>query len=277
MPRKINKKLIKKLKEGSLKPLLTYLQKEQDYLKLEVRKGGKFIVYYKKCKVLEVGLNSYSIDEKYFVDSKAPQNIAQIIETEPKSYFDNVCEVVDRWLEKNQKNEFETQQKIAHHNQRRDDNYIILDMEYQFSQKNIKKEERLKSATYDLLGIDTKTNKVIFFEVKRGLGSLEGKSGIAGHIRDFEEQLNGEHKELFIGDLLTNIKNIIKDKRTLGLLDYTLPIDFSIKEVGLIFIFEPENTTDIEKYNLIFERENTSIHKSNYRTIFVSKEDYKLR
>ena len=277
MPRKINDKIIKKLKEGSLKQLLAYLKKEQQRLKLEVRRGGKFNVYYKKCKVLEVGLSTYSIDKKYFACGEAPQDIAQAVETDPKSYFDKVCMAVDVWLKKNTRNEFETQQEIAYHNQQKSDPYIILDMEYQFSQERIEQSERIKSATFDLLGIDTTSNNAVFFEVKRGLGSLTDKAGIASHIDDFEKHFNGVHKDMFLKILSENIDNIVKDKNKLGLLDYTLPSDFSVKKVELIFIFEPDNNTDREQYNLIFDRENTSTHKNDYRTIFVSRGDYKLK
>lgn len=277
MPRKINNKLIEKLKESSLKQLLDYLKKEQKRLKLEVRRQGKFNVYYKKCKVLEVGLRTYSMDKKYFAAGEAPQDIAKTVETDPKSYFDKVCVAVDVWLEKHPHDEFETQQAIAYHNQQKDDRYIILDMEYQFPQNNIEKEKRLKRATFDLLGIDTTTHNAVLFEVKRGLNSLRGKAGIARHIDDFEKHFNGVHTGKLLGILSENIVNIVKDKKELGLLDYTLPSDFSVNKVEFIFIFEPDNNTDIEQYNHIFDRENTSAHKNHYRTIFVSKEDYKLK
>lgn len=285
MPRKIKDKLIQKLIKGSLNPLLTYLQKEKQRLKLEVRRNSKFIIYYKKCKVLEVGLNSFKIDKKYFDEGKAPINIESQIESDPKLYFDYVCTAVDTWLLKNPKNEFETQQNIAYHNQQnityenqqqKNNRYIILDMEYQFSQEEIEKAERLKPATFDLLGIDTTTNDIVFFEVKRGIGSLEGKSGIAGHIKDFEDYFHGKHRNLFLKNLLTNIENITNDKKELGLLDYTLPNGFSIHDVKLVFVFEPNEKKELKKYEEIFNEVNTTSHKSDYHTLFVSKEKYIL-
>lgn len=277
MARKINVGLKKKLMNGSLKQLLNYLQQEQHRLKLEVRRYGKFIIYYKKCKVLEVGLNKCSVDEKYFEKGKYPQNIAQTITLTPRLYFDNVCAAVDAWLEKNTRNEFETQQSIAYHNQQKDDKYVVLDMEYQFSQEKIKKSERVKSAAFDLLGVNTTTNDIVFFEVKRGINALTSQAGIKSHINDFEQHFYGKYRNVFLDNLLIDIRNIVKDKNDLELLDYTLSTDFLINDVKLIFIFEPDSKTDIEKYHIIFERENTSSHKSDYGTIFVSKENYKLK
>jgi len=276
MIRKINDTLIRELTatKGELNPLLNYLKEQKNRLRLEVRTGGKFIIYYKKCKVLEVGLRSFKVDRQYFVDAPYPVAIEDTIKNRPCEYFDYTCSVVEEWLAKpkNNKKEFDTQQRIAQANQDLTDKYVILDMEYNFPQNGIGKQDRVKRAGFDLVGMERGTTKIVFFEVKRGLKALRDKSGIAAHIRDFETCLYGTHKEIFRENILTNVKHIVHDKTKLGLLNFMLPSDFTTDDFEFIFIFEPDQCT-IEAYEDIFRKEAGT---AGYKTIFVSEGNYKL-
>jgi hypothetical protein len=271
--RKINDKLMSKLISGDLNPLLEYVRLNKEDLRLEVRQGGKFMIYYRKGKALEVGLKSWKADPKYGADVPNPI----LAKENPSIYFEKMIPVIDNWLvEKKKRNEFDTQQNIARDNQDNNDKYVILDMEYNFSQDAIKKENRIKSAGFDLLGIERKTGKIVFLEVKKGAGALTGKSGIATHIKDFEEYLYGKHKDVFRKQLRADVENIVNDKKKLGLIDYDLPIDLSADNVDFVFVFESDNCTK-EKYNEIYTAEykaSGSIRK--YPTIFVSQDNYKL-
>ena len=87
MARKINDKLIERMIYGDLVPLLNYIKAEEKSLRLEVRREGKAYVYYKKCKILDLGLNSYKIDDKYFESNHKPDDIKDSIINNPKKYF----------------------------------------------------------------------------------------------------------------------------------------------------------------------------------------------
>ena len=59
--RKIGKKLMNRLLNGDLKPLLEYIKIDHE-LKLEVRRGNNAFIYYKKGKALE--LKDLKVDKK---------------------------------------------------------------------------------------------------------------------------------------------------------------------------------------------------------------------
>jgi len=277
MARKINEKLIDRMTSGDLAPLLNYLKSEVRKLRLEVRLNGKAYIYYKKCKVLDLGLMSYNIDDKYFEKNCKPINIKDKVINCPSQYFKETLSIVDKWLEKHRKSEFETQQYIAFHNQEIKDKYIILDMEYNFSQSGIEEGIRVKQAGFDLLGIERLTGNIVFFEVKKGLGALPGTSGIKEHIVDFEECLYGRHKEIFRKNLITDIKNIVHDKKKLELLDnFELPASFSLDDISLKFVFESDYS-DKAAYLKIFEKEyQASKSNRHYETIYLTDNCYKL-
>ena len=277
--RKIHEKLIERMTvtNGDLVPLLNFLKIDKEKLRLEVRQAGKAFVYYKKCKILELGLNSYNIDEKYFENNQKPTDIKNKVVNNPELYFKETLLVVDSWLQKHRKQEFETQQKIAIYNQDKNDRYIILDMEYNFSQSEIEKSKRVKRAGFDLLGIERQTGKIVFFEVKKGLKALTGTAGIRTHIDDLEECLYGRNKTEFRMNLISDIRNIVSDKRKLGLIEnFDLPATLSIEDIDLIFVFEPL-AGDKDDYSKIYEEEyKKSVSLREFRTIYVSENNLKL-
>ncbi len=277
MARKIHEKLIERMMYGDLIPLLNFLKTEKEKLRLEVRQAGKAFVYYKKCKVLELGLNSYTIDAKYFENNSKPTDIKNLIINYPELYFQETLSVVESWLQKHRKQEFETQHNIAIHNQDKDDKYIILDMEYNFSQSEIQKSKRVKRAGFDLLGIERQTGKIVFFEVKKGLKALTGTAGIKAHIVDFEECLYGCNKKEFRTNLISDIRNIVSDKKKLGLIEnFDLPATLSIEDIDLIFVFEPL-AGDKDDYSKIYKEEyRKSASLREFKTIYVSENNLKL-
>lgn len=278
MARKIHEKLIERMTYGDLAPLLYTIKTEERKLRLEVRQAGKAFVYYKKCKVLDLGLSSYNIDEKYFENNQKPTDIKNQVINNPELYFKEILSVVDIWLLKHPKSEFQAQQNIAFINQEKENKYIILDMEYNFSQSEIEKNRRVKKAGFDLLGIERQTGKIVFFEVKKGLKALRDPAGIRSHIIDFEECLYGRNKDKFRENLIADIKNIVNDKKKLGLINnFELPDTLSIVDIDLIFVFQPLLVSDKDVYSKIYEdehRKSKSLRK--FKTIYVSESNYKL-
>lgn len=278
MARKINEKLVERMTHGDLVPLLNCIKTEAIKLRLEVRQAGKASVYYKKCRILDLGLKSYNIDEKYFTNKQKPSDIEDKVVNDPEQYFKDTLAIVDEWLENHPKEEFKTQQNIARDNQEKNDRFIILDMEYNFSQSEIEISKRVKRAGFDLLGVERQTGKIVFFEVKKGLKALTGKAGIKTHIEDFEEcLLYGRNKDVFRNNLIMDIENIVSDKNTLGLIDnFDLPVTFTANDIDLIFVYEPV-ACDNDKYYKKYKTEHKkSASQREYETIYVSENNYKL-
>jgi len=201
--RKINDELIERLTKGDLSPLFNFIKTDNE-LRLEVRQKGEAFVYYRKGIALEIG--HLIVNKKY---GEVPTT--KLAVSNPPEYFKQIKQCIDKWLSSNKERaEFDTQQSIAQCNQYEEDKYLILDMEYAFDQTHLNKDNREKRAGFDLLGIERKTNKIVFFEVKRGMRATEGKSGIDAHIEDFNAYLYGKNCDSFREHLLWDINNIIE-------------------------------------------------------------------
>lgn len=263
--RKIKEHLIERMRTGDLLPLLNYIKTDNE-LRLEVRQKGEAFVYYRKGKALEIG--SLKVDKKY--GEVPPTSLAV---NNPPQYFGLIKESIDKWLScKKKRAEFDTQQNIAQCNQDKDDRYIIIDMEYAFEQNKIEKDHREKRAVFDLLGIERKTNKIIFFEVKKGMGSTKGKSGIEEHIDDFNNYLimNKKHLEYFKDNLIKDIRNIIEDKIKLGLIqNFNFSEKFAQSDPELIFVFHPDDNAQATEF--------TNKLRDRHQLIIVGNNDYKLK
>jgi hypothetical protein len=261
--RKISEKLIDRLTKGDLLHLLNYIKSDNE-LRLEVRQNGDAFIYYRKGKALEI--KKLKVDKKY---GNVPNT--ELAVTNPKEYFKLIKESIDNWLEsKKQRAEFDSQQNIAISNQDESDKYIILDMEYAFEQNQIEKNSRVKRGVFDLLGIDKETSRIVFFEVKKGMGATKGKSGIEEHICDFEKHLFGENAKTFRTNLIKDIKNIINDKTTLGILKNFIYSDTIEKQdPELVFVFHPDNNSQIQQFS--------NELKNRHKLILVNHNNYKLK
>jgi hypothetical protein len=120
--------------------------------------------------------------------------------------------------------------------------------------------------------------------LKKGGDALKEKSGLKSHIDDFEEYLFGENKEKFREQLEIDIRNIVSDKKALGIIDFALPSDFSIDDskIDFMFVFEPTADCSKEQYDLIYKQEIAKTRncknklKKEYQTIFISPNNFKL-
>ena len=273
MLRKINPVLLIKMTKGDLLPLLNFLKSDKD-LRLEVRQGGKAFVYYRKGKALEIGLNKFRVDEKYVKNTTFLLPELELAKTNPADYFSQMKTIMDNYVDNVKKrSEFDTQQNIAANNQKQEDRYIIIDMEYAFPQSGLEKGKRVKRAGFDLLGLERETGKIVFFEVKKGGNALKGNAGIKSHIEDFEECLFGKNKDFFRDILKKNIENIISDKTELGIIKYSLPDNYKIddNDIDFIFVYESDKETSISDYRKIFKQESDKTRsKRVYNSLFVS-------
>jgi hypothetical protein len=290
--RKLSPNLIEKLKHGNLRKLFAYIKTDND-LELEVRKNLKAFVYYKKGKALEIGVNCFGVDKKYSDTVDLLQLANTQAAVDPHAYFTSVKKIMNDWLCKyKQRPEFEVQQNIASANRKPKSEYKIIDMEYNFERSGVDIADRRsikkgnpngeKKAGFDLLGIEAATGTVFLFEVKKGLRALEGTSGLTQHINDFEHIIhNSKYSPMYRANLERDIKNMVSDKNELSLLDFSLPDNYSIKQIEFALIFEPDNFTnakEISDYKITFQKSKSASFgcRNQYKTFFVKPGSYAL-
>lgn len=238
MGRKLCGRLKRRLHSGDMQKLHNYLLANQNDLRFEVRRGGDAFVYYRKGKALEI--RAQKVDRKY---GDTPDCSLSI--TDPELYFNKIRKVIDKWLVKKQRPEFDTQQSVAIANSSKNNDYIIIDMEYSFSLAFLPKGERPKSIGFDLIGIERESGKLCIFEVKTGIGAIDGKSGVEQHINDFEEYFKGKYSLEFKNNICEDVISILSDKTELGYMEHIdLPPDFKKIEPELIFVFEERTIGD---------------------------------
>ena len=121
--------------------------------------------------------------------------------------------------------EFEVQQNIALGNRSFSNRFVVVDMEWQLPQSDIKKEERISRTRIDLVVVDTQKNDkgendVYLGELKVGMGATGGKSGIFDHIKKTNKIMSNPKA---CAVLRADVERIIRQKAALGLLegDYT--------------------------------------------------------
>lgn len=240
MGRKLCGRLKRRLLSGDLQKLNDYLLDNKGDLRFEIRTNGDAFVYYRKGKALEV--RGQKVDKKY---GNVPDCALSI--TNPSIYFNAMRNVIDQWVEKNHRPEFDTQQKVAIVNSTNSCDYIIVDMEYSFSLAFIPKDDRPKSVVFDLIGIEKSSGRLCVFEVKTGVSALYGKSGVNRHIEDFEYYFNSEYSKQFKENICNDVLSILVDKMELNYMDeVVLPHNFKELEPELIFVFESQSNGDID-------------------------------
>ncbi len=247
---------------GDLLPLLNHVKSDSN-LRIEVRQNGDAFIYYRRGKALEI--KDLKVDKKY---GNVPSTELAI--TDSREYFKLIKKSIDNWRFNNPKPEFDTQQNIARYNQDKDDKYIILDMEYAFGQSKIEEVNREKRGVFDLLGIERETNRIVFFELKRGMGAVSGDSGVEQHILDFRKYLFGKNSKTFRTILIKDIKNIIEDKISLGILkNFSIHDNYEQQDPELVFVFHPDKNSQIQEF--------ANELKCGHKLIIVSDNNYKLR
>lgn len=103
--------------------------------------------------------------------------------------------------------------------------FVVVDMEWQLPQSDIKKEERISRTRIDLVVVDTQKNDkgendVYLGELKVGMDATDGKSGIVDHIKKTNKIMSNPKA---CAVLRADVERIIRQKAALGLLegDYT--------------------------------------------------------
>ena len=257
---------IKAFKEGVFKKILDGV-KEDSELSLEIRRDNETMVYYHKDKILTTRFKKgkpsvKSLDKKYYEGREKPNTRIEDISdlkslTIIRNYFKEAKQIVNQWKAEKKKlgEEFIYQQAIALGNQSTENNYMVVDMEWTYSQAEIEKENRNKTRI-DLVAIDTKqndsgSNDIYLIELKVGTKATDNKSGIIDHIEKTAKIINDDYAR---DALVNDVKSIIECKKALGLIKGgTSTLNFNPCDkprMMLILVFRG----DVEKGKLIQDK-----------------------
>ena len=187
------------------------------------------MVYYNKKKILTIkkGLKIEPLSAKYYDPGHGPT-----VDISDSKNWKNK-KAIDRYLKeakliaykKDMKREFQLQQSISLGNRDCEGRFLVVDMEWQFSQENIANEDRIKITRPDLIVVDLKPNSkgendIYLTEVKLGTAALEGNSGLQGHVNSSHEIVSFKPACEALKD---DIISIITQKHELGILYGKLP------------------------------------------------------
>ena len=235
--------------------------KEDPELSLEIRMNNEAMVYYRKDKILTTSYKSdvaYKIallSDKYYkgkkplsVDLSKDKTALRSVE-KIKRYFGEAKRLVHAYK---MGAEFAAQQNIALGNHSYDHRFLIVDMEWQFSQSEIPAAERVKRTRIDLVIVDTTPNAnhkndVYLAELKVGTDSSKGDSGLIDHVDKTQEIIGKkEAREA----LLEDVRCIIEQKEALGLIEGThkeLDLDETPKMMILAYSRGEKEAEELKK------------------------------
>ena len=217
--------------EGGCLQKLFDVIKEDPELSFEIRMNNKVMIYYHKDRILTISYckGKPSIDilsEKYYKNATPPSvsfEDGDLIQTlrdksQLRQYFRKAKRLVGSYKAGE---EFEVQQNIALGNRSFSNRFVVVDMEWQLPQSDIKKEERISRTRIDLVVVDTQKNDkgendVYLGELKVGMGATGGKSWIVAHIKKTNEFMKSPKA---CDVLRADVERIIRQKAALGLLE----------------------------------------------------------
>ena len=220
------------LEGGCLQKLFNVI-KEDPELSFEIRVKNEVMIYYHKDRILTIrfckGKPSIEIlSEKYYKKDTPPSvSFDDLMETLRdtdllRKYFKEAKQLIGSYKADL---EFEVQQNIASGNRSFNNRFVVVDMEWQLPQSDIKVEERISRTRIDLVVVDTKKNDmgendIYLGELKVGTGATGGKSGIIDHVIKTNEFISNAKA---YAALRKDVESIIRQKAVLGLFegDYT--------------------------------------------------------
>lgn len=217
--------------EGGCLQKLFDVIKDDPELSFEIRVKNEVMIYYHKDRILTIRFckGKPSIDtlsEKYYKNATPPSvsfEDGDLIQTlrdksQLRQYFREAKRLVGSYKVGE---EFEVQQNIALGNRSFSNRFVVVDMEWQLPQSDIKKEEKISKTRFDLVVVDMKRNErgendVYLGELKVGMGATGGKSGIVAHIKKTNEFMKSSKA---CDVLRADVERIIRQKAALGLLE----------------------------------------------------------
>ena len=217
--------------EGGCLQKLFYVIKKDPELSFEIRMKNEVMIYHHKDRILTIHFSKGkpSIDilsEKYYKNATPPSVSFKYDDLEEtlkqtdqlRRYFKEAKRLVDTYKSGL---EFEVQQNIALGNRSFSNRFVVVDMEWQLPQSDIKKEERISRTRIDLVVVDTQKNDkgendIYLGELKVGMGATGGKSGIEDHVIKTNKIINNAKACAALRD---DVESIIRQKSDLGLFE----------------------------------------------------------
>ena len=162
MARYLTSQLVTKLKTGEYSSILKYVIEDPE-LSLEIRTSSVAMVYYKKSKILS--LHARRTDPRLLSKGYWKNEEEPLLDLKnPEVYFISAKRLVDNFTSGKNNIEFSIQQKILEDNNSDKNQFLVIDMEYQFAQ-DIIKERTKKKTRFDLVAIDLLNYKIVLFEL----------------------------------------------------------------------------------------------------------------
>lgn len=234
MARVLSKDHLQLYKEGNrLGKLFKVIQNDPE-LSFEIRPEDTAMIYYRKKRLLEVKggkivaqCEPYLKGEELKVNLKDEENLNRIISI--RNYFNQAKGVA---YKESYGAEMELQQHIMLGNSSFEGRYVVVDMEWNFSQVEIEKENRIPRTSIDLVILDTYKNEIgkndiYLAEIKLGTSALDGPSGLEGHVKKTYALI--EHPKA-CESIVEDVDNIIRQKMELGIITGTpASIDYADK------------------------------------------------
>ena len=227
MPRKLTQAHLDAYKRGGDLFTIFNCIKNDSELSFEIRINDEVFIYFNKKKILSIkkGNTIEPLSSGYYKDCSGPSidirnRVHWTKKKDIESYFREAKFLAYR---KQRKQEFELQQNYSLGNRDCNGRFIVVDMEWQFSQKGM--EEKLKVTRPDLVVVDLQPNvnnelDIYLAEVKLGTGALNKKSGLQDHVYSTQEIIGSTFA---CNSLREDVMSIIKQKHELGILTGSLP------------------------------------------------------
>jgi hypothetical protein len=249
-----NQKFLKSLQTGNLSKMLAVINAYKD-LDVQIR-NDYMNVYYRGGNIARVkSENSFEFDEFYFyleMSTKPKKEIEKDVtivnglksqrnnltkkfkERDYQGYFSEAKTVMDNWLKINPKPERILQHQLTIENQYNSSDYTIIDLEYEVSTLSNfactfipKGKDKPKKPRFDIIAIN-KQGQLCVIELKRGIGSLSGTSGLKEHWDCYQQSIMRNHRPF-----MDEMNLILKQKKEFGLLNH----DLEIKHPEPVFMF----------------------------------------
>ena len=248
--RKLSKKFLKALSEGELKNLLDYIRNDKE---LDIQIRNNYInIYYKGGNILKINSpKSFDFDKMYFNDyhklnsTKAKNNpelmrkykeqqeeLLSLVPSNPEEYFEQAKKVMDKWdnaLKDVIRHDERKEQHLIACKNRNSKEYAVLDIEYSVSRKSkfsYNGELDKVVPRFDIIAIHD--SKLVVIELKKGLGAINGDSGIEQHKDCFEHTIGRDNELRFVKEM----QELLEQKQELGLLE-----SLKINNEKPIFVF----------------------------------------
>ena len=218
------------LEGGCLQKLFNVINEDPE-LSFEIRVKNEVMIYYHKDRILTIrfckGKPSVEIlSEKYYKKATPPSvsfMCDDLMETlrhtdQLRKYFKEAKRLIGSYKTGL---EFEVQQNITLGSRSFNNRFVVVDMEWQLPQSDIKEEEKISKTRFDLVVVDTKKNDmgendIYLGELKVGMGAIGGKSGIKDHVEKTSKFIRNAKACAALRD---DVESIIRQKSDLGLFE----------------------------------------------------------